>query len=335
MSTPEEMTEGPATTDEPIVLLLTDSASQAHAWPGHPERPERVDAVAEGVRDGTRAAGATLVERGADPISVDQAGGIHDRGYLDWLAARDADGGGWVDPDTYVVPGSWHAAGVAAGMAVAAVAAVHGGEADVAFAVGRPPGHHAGRQRGKGFCLLNNIAIAVAALRGGSRAERIAVLDWDVHHGDGSEEIFSGDANVLYASTHQYPWYPGTGAAEGSADNIVNVPLPAETGDDRFVEAWRGTILPRVKAFQPTAIVVSAGYDAHHDDPLAWLEVTEDGFQLVSAAVGACARGLDLPGVALTLEGGYDLDAIRASARATVIGLLAGLRGASPRDPGE
>jgi acetoin utilization deacetylase AcuC-like enzyme len=335
MSTLEEGTERPATTDGPIVLLLTDSAHRTHTWPGHPERPERVDAVAAGVRDGTRSARVTLSERGAEPISVDQAASIHERGYLDWLAAREVDGGGWLDPDTYVVPGSWNAARVAAGMAVAAVEAVHAGEATVAFAAGRPPGHHAGRARGKGFCIMNNIAIAVGAFRGGTGGERIAVLDWDVHHGDGSEEIFSGEANILYASTHQYPWYPGTGAAEGSASNVLNVPLPAETGDDGFVRAWRDTILPRVESFQPAAIVVSAGYDAHLDDPLAWLEVTAEGFRRVSEAVGECARALGLPGVALTLEGGYDLDALRASAAATVIGLLAGLRGASPRDAGE
>ena len=327
---------GEAPTDSgPTVLLLTDPAHRMHTWPGHPERPERVDAVVEGVRDGTRAAGATLVERGAGPISVDQAATIHQRGYLDWLAAREADGGGWLDPDTYVVPGSWNAARVAAGLAVAAVEAVHAGEATVAFAVGRPPGHHAGRDRGKGFCILNSAGVAVAALRAGPGGERVAVLDWDVHHGDGSEEIFSGDANVLYASTHQYPWYPGTGAATGSAENVLNVPLPAETGDDRFVDAWRATILSRLAEFQPTAIVVSAGYDAHRDDPLAWLEVTEDGFRRVAEAVGEFARRQGVSGVALTLEGGYDLDALRASAEATVIGLLGGLGGASPRDAGE
>ena len=291
--------------------------------------------MAQGVRDGARAAAATLVERGAEPISVDQAARVHDRAYLDWLAARDADGGGWLDPDTYVVPGSWHAARVAAGMALAAVEAVRAGEATVAFAAARPPGHHAGRERGKGFCLLNNVAIAVTAIGGGTSGERIAVLDWDVHHGDGSEEIFSGAADIRYASTHQYPWYPGTGAAEGSADNVLNVPLPAETGDDVFVGAWRGTILPWVEAFQPAAIVVSAGYDAHRDDPLAWLEVSDDGFRQVGQAVGEYARGLGLPGVALTLEGGYDLDALRGSAEATIIGLLAGLRGAAAGNAGE
>jgi acetoin utilization deacetylase AcuC-like enzyme len=334
MSTRDEVTEDPPAPDAPVVLLLTDPAHQAHTWPGHPERPERVDAAAEGVRHATGAAGATLVERGAEPISVDQAAGVHDLGYLEWLSARDADGGGWLDPDTYLVPGSWNAARVAAGLAVAAVEAVQSGEATLAFAAGRPPGHHARRERGKGFCILNSIAIAATALRGGASGERIAVLDWDVHHGDGSEEIFSGDPTILYASTHQYPWYPGTGAAEGSTDNVLNVPLPAETGDERFVDAWRGTILPRVRAFEPTAIVVSSGYDAHRDDPLAWLEVTEDGFNRVSAAVGECARDLGLPGVALTLEGGYDLDALRASAGATVIGLLSGLRGAGAGDAG-
>jgi acetoin utilization deacetylase AcuC-like enzyme len=153
----------------------------------------------------------------------------------------------------------------------------------------------------------------------------VAVLDWDVHHGDGSEALFTGDAATFYASTHQYPWYPGTGDASDQGETLLNVPLPAGAGDAPFVDAWRSTVLPRVEAFEPDAILVSAGYDAHRDDPLAMLEVTEAGFGEVARAVGESAARLGLGGVALSLEGGYDLRALRASAAATVTGLLGGL----------
>ncbi len=246
--------------------------------------------------------------------------------YVAWLEARDDDGG-WIDLDTFVAPGSWLAARTAAGLTVAAAQAVTAGEAMVAFAVVRPPGHHAGRYQGKGFCLLNNVALAVAALQSNGSARRVAVLDWDVHHGDGSAELFHAEPHVFYASSHQSPWYPGTGSVAETGERSVTVPLSAETGDEGFVAAWRETILPRMEAFEPDAILVSAGFDAHRDDPLAWLEVTEAGFGEVGAAIGEAARRLGLGGVALTLEGGYDLDALEASAAATVTGLIGGLTG--------
>jgi acetoin utilization deacetylase AcuC-like enzyme len=319
--------------DPPTVLLLTDPAMAVHAWPGHPERPERLDAVAAGVREGAGEAGATLVEHSAEPISADLAATVHDRAYVEWLEARDADGGGWIDPDTYVVAGSWTSARLAAGLAVAAARSVVRRDATVAFAVVRPPGHHAGQAHGKGFCLLNNVAIAVAALRADPGLERLAVLDWDVHHGDGSAELFAADPAVFYASTHQSPWYPGTGAMPEAADSMVTVPLRAETGDEGFVDAWQQTVLPRLAAFRPEAIIMSAGFDAHRDDPLAWLEVSEQGFGEVARSVGETARELGLTGVALALEGGYDLAAIRASAGATVRGLVSGIRGSAEPGP--
>jgi acetoin utilization deacetylase AcuC-like enzyme len=200
--------------------------------------------------------------------------------------------------------------------------------AEVAFAAVRPPGHHAPRERGSGFCLLNSIAIAAAALRADG-VERVAIVDWDVHHGDGTQAIFAADPSVLYASTHQFPFYPGTGAAaerglgpgEGTT---LNRPLLVGDGDDAFVAAWTDELLPAVEAYRPGAILVSAGYDAHAADPLAELRVTEAGYEAVARALGRVAGDLGIPGVALTLEGGYDLDALRASVAATVRGLLAG-----------
>ncbi|MCA1588237.1 MAG: twin-arginine translocase subunit TatC [Chloroflexi bacterium] len=253
---------------------------------------------------------------------------VHDPDYVTLLAVADVRGG-WLDPDTYVVPGSLRAARLAAGATVQAARAAASGEAVVAFAVVRPPGHHADVARASGFCLLNNAALAVAVLRAEGLAHRTAIVDWDVHHGDGTQAIFYADPDVCYASTHQSPFYPGTGSAaergSGEAEGTThNRPLTAGAGDAEFVAAWRDDLLPSIEAFKPDAILVSAGYDAHRDDPLAHLAVTAEGFGAVSRLVGAMAARLGLPGVTVVLEGGYDLAALRGSAAATVRGLLEG-----------
>lgn len=315
------------------VLLLTDAAMDAHATRGHPERPDRRAAVADGVRAAAVAAGKELGEPAIDPIDGDLIEAVHDPDYLAMLERAESEAGGWLDSDTYVVPGSLAAAGLAAAATVQAARAVATGEAELAFAVVRPPGHHASVDRGGGFCLLNNVAIAAAALRRDG-TKRIAVVDWDVHHGDGTQAIFDADPDLCYASTHQSPLYPGTGSTgeRGSgpaAGTKHNHPLRAGAGDGEFVAAWRDALLPAVEAFAPQAILVSAGYDPHRDDPLAHLLVTEEGFGTVARLLGEVSRRLRLPGVALALEGGYDLDALRGSAAATVRGLLDG-RGASP-----
>ncbi|HEY8921551.1 MAG TPA: histone deacetylase, partial [Candidatus Limnocylindria bacterium] len=241
-------------------------------------------------------------------------------------------GGGWIDGDTFIGRDSMVAARLAAGATLQAALAAATGEAEIAFAAVRPPGHHAGRERAAGFCLLNNVAVAAMALRAAGLAQRIAILDWDVHHGDGTQSIFDADPDVCYASTHQMPLYPGSGdAAETGVGPGLgskhNAPLRRGSGDEAFAEAWLTQLLPAVEAFGPEAILVSAGYDAHRLDPLAELEVTEAGYRSVAEAVGRLARGVGVGGVALTLEGGYDLDALRDSAAATVAGLLAGLAG--------
>lgn len=313
------------------VWLLTDAAMDAHESRGHPERPERRHAVAAGVRD---AAGEDLVEPGVQAVDEASLEAIHDPDYLAALVEAGERGGGWLDPDTYIVPGSLRAARLAAGATLQAAVAVGSGEAEVAFAVVRPPGHHASTARGTGFCLLNNVAVAVAGLRRRGLAQRIAVVDWDVHHGDGTQAIFDADADLCYASTHQSPLYPGTGdpAERGvgaAAGTKHNRPLAPGSGDDPFVGAWRAELLPAVEAFAPEVILVSAGYDAHVADPLASLRVTEGGFGEVAALLGELSTRLGLAGVALTLEGGYDLEALRASASATVRGILGGRRGAT------
>ena len=313
------------------IWLLTDAAMDAHVAPGHPEWPERRDAAAAGVRD---PAGGRLVEPPVEPIDRATLEAIHDPAYLALLNDAEAQGGGWLDADTYLVPGSGRAAMLAAGATLQAALAVEAGAAEVAFAAVRPPGHHASRERGSGFCLINNVAVAVAGLRARGLAERIAIVDWDVHHGDGTQAIFDADPDLCYASTHQSLHYPGTGSRAESGSGAAigtkhNRPLPAGSGDGAFVAAWRDELLPAIEDFAPEAILVSAGYDAHVHDPLAALEVTEQGFEAVAEMVGALSGRLALGGVALTLEGGYDLDALRASAAATVRGILAG-RSAGP-----
>jgi acetoin utilization deacetylase AcuC-like enzyme len=311
------------------VVLLTDAAMEDHAAPGHPERPERLAAVSNGVLDGAGEAGM-LVDRPAFSAATgEQLRSIHPAWYLSALEEAARRGGGWLDPDTFIGPGSVRAARLAAGATIAAARAA-AGDTRVAFAVVRPPGHHASAERGSGFCLLNNVALAAAALRDEAIASRIAIVDWDVHHGDGTQAIFDDDPDLCYASTHQVPLYPGTGAAteRGSGPALGtkhNRPLAPGSGDDELIGAWRDDLLPLIREFSPEAIIVSAGYDAHAADPLAALEVTEAGYAAVASEVGRLASALGIPGVALTLEGGYDLDALRRSAAATVVGLLDGM----------
>jgi acetoin utilization deacetylase AcuC-like enzyme len=306
------------------IWLLTDTAMDVHQAPGHPERPDRREAAAAGVRD---AAGDRLVEAACVPASDAEVAAVHDVRAIALLEEADRRGGAWIDPDTFVAPGSLGAARLAAGATAQAARAVAAGDAEVAFAAVRPPGHHASATRPSGFCLLNNIAVAVAALRADGVARRVAIVDWDVHHGDGTQAIFDADPELCYASTHQWPLYPGTGLPSDrgvgeAAGTKHNRQLDPGSGDAAFVEAWIDDLLPVVEAFAPEAILVSAGYDAHRDDPLAHLEVTHDGYASVARELGAVSRRLGLPGIALTLEGGYDLDALRRSVAATVTGLV-------------
>jgi acetoin utilization deacetylase AcuC-like enzyme len=278
------------------------------------------------------AAGDRLLEPAVVPATEAEITAVHDEALVGLLRDADAGGGAWLDPDTYVAAGSWEVARLAAGATIQAAMAVGTGEAEVAFAAVRPPGHHASAGRATGFCLLNNVAISVAALRAAGVARRIAIVDWDVHHGDGTQAIYDADPELCYASTHQWPLYPGTGRREESGEHpaagtMHNRHLPPGAGDDAFVPLWVDGLLPAIEAFEPQAILVSAGYDAHRSDPLANLDVTEAGFGAVAQAVGAMSMRLGLPGVALTLEGGYDLDGLRASAEATVREIAAG-RGA-------
>ena len=319
-------------TDPGRVLVFSDPAMDGHRPPGHAERPERIAPVESGIADAVAAAGASLDRpevHAADETALER---VHPARWLALLDDAARQGGGWIDGDTYLGPDSMVTSRLAAGATIQAATAAAGGDAEVAFAVVRPPGHHARRERAAGFCLLNSVAVATLALRAAGGARRIAILDWDAHHGDGTQVIFDADPDVCYASTHQMPLYPGTGhsSERGTGPAIGsthNVPLPPGSGDAAFTDAWLTRLLPAVEAFAPEAILVSAGYDAHRRDPLANLEVTEAGYREVAEAIGRLARSAGLGGVALALEGGYDLDALHDSAAATVAGLLAGLSG--------
>jgi len=318
------------------VLLLTDPAMAAHAAHGHPERPERMDAAAAGVENGAADAGARLERERATAADAATLERVHPAGHLAALDAAAARGGGWIDADTYLAPDSMQAARLAAGATVRAALAATRGEVDVAFAIVRPPGHHAAAEHAGGFCLVNNVAVAAEAVRAAGLARRLAILDWDVHHGDGTQAIYGADPDVCYASTHQMPLFPGTGGADerGSGagkGSVHNAPLPPGGGDEAFLRAWRERLLPAIEAFRPEALLVSAGYDGHRDDPLAHLAITEQGYAALAADVGRLAHRLGLRGIALTLEGGYDADALRASVAATVRGLLSGLLPAAER----
>jgi acetoin utilization deacetylase AcuC-like enzyme len=230
-----------------------------------------------------------------------------------------------IDGDTIVSPGSREAALRAAGAAFAAVDAVASGEAKNAFCAVRPPGHHAEPDQAMGFCLFNNIALAGLHARANHGLHRVAVVDFDVHHGNGTQAMFERDPDLFYASTHQWPLYPGTGAAHerGADGNVVNAPLPPGAGSQEFRRAFEQTILPALEGFAPTIVLISAGFDAHRDDPLAALNLHEDDYGWATSEMCKIARRHAGGRVVSALEGGYDLDALAASAAAHVRALMA------------
>jgi len=280
----------------------------------HPERPARYDAVSEAVA----ASGAEVAE--APSAALDALRAVHDPGYLDALQRICAEGGGALDPDTAVNAASYDAAVRASGAAMAAVDAVLAGEIRAAFTCGRPPGHHAERATPMGFCIVNHVAVAAAHARA-SGVERVAVLDWDAHHGNGTQAAFWGDPAVLYVSLHQFPLYPGTGAAsergggEG-AGTTVNIPLAPGTGGDGYLEVFRTQALPALRDFDPGLLLVSAGFDAHRADPLTDLGLEAEAFATMTRELHGIGAG-----PVMVLEGGYDLTALRDSTTAVLTAL--------------
>lgn len=304
--------------------LFSHPATLEHdTGPHHPECPNRVRAVLRAL-EAPEFQG--LLRELAPLAPVEALEAAHSSAFVErLLAIRPAPGQHvYIDGDTVVSAGTMEAARRAAGGAMAAVDAVMEGWAKAAFVAMRPPGHHAERDRAMGFCFFNNAAIAAFHAREKYGLRRIAVADFDVHHGNGTQDIFGPDPELFYASSHQYPCYPGTGARDerGVAGNVINVPLAPGSGSVEFRRAWEAEILPAVQEFAPELLILSAGFDAHAADPLAQLRLREADFAWVTEALLAVADA-SCPGRVISLlEGGYDLEALAASAAAHVRGLM-------------
>jgi acetoin utilization deacetylase AcuC-like enzyme len=309
--------------------VYSDPASKRHVNDlAGVESPERFPAALAGFERAEQ--NGVPVERSpCAPAEEEALASVHDPAYLDGLREMSAAGGGYLSLDTAVGAGSWEAASFASGAACSALESSLAGR--TAFAIARPPGHHAGRDYGMGFCLTNHAAVAAGqALSRG--LEKVAILDWDVHHGNGTQDIFYADASVLYLSVHQSPFYPGTGRAgevgkEEGLGFTVNVPLPAGSGEDLYAAAFAGVFLPVLREFGPGVILVSAGFDAHAEDLLGGMALGSDAFGRFAAEISALSHELGAAPPAFILEGGYNLDALTASVAAT-------MRGVGERPPG-
>ena len=306
-------------------LLVTHAACSAHDMgEGHPERPERLRAVDRALE---RETFQLLVRGDAPRAAIEALTRVHPAEYVAAIAqASPSQGRVQLDADTAMSPGTWEAALRSAGGATYAVDEVVGRRVDNAFVATRPPGHHAEAATPMGFCFFNNAAIAARHARAAHGLERVAIVDFDVHHGNGTQHIFWRDASVMYASTHQMPLYPGTGARSerGEHDQIVNAPLRPGDGGEAFREAFVEAILPRLEAFAPDLVVVSAGFDAHCRDPLADLNLREDDFVWATQRLTALAQARCGGRIVSLLEGGYDLEALGRSAAAHVGALMGG-----------
>ncbi|MFB2550866.1 histone deacetylase family protein [Ensifer soli] len=305
-------------------ILYENSVFLDHQVPeGHPERPDRLKALNLALEHENF---RRLVREQAEKGNEDLVLLAHPEDHLRMvMSVIPEEGINSFEADTHASPASLQAALTAIGGATAAVDAVFSGKADNAFVAARPPGHHAEKTKAMGFCFFNTAAIAARHAQAAHGAERIAIVDWDVHHGNGTQDIFFDDPSVLFCSTHQMPLYPGTGAKdETGAGNIVNAPLSPFTGSDHFREAFRDRVLPALDRFRPDLIVISAGFDAHHRDPLAQINLVADDFDW------ATGRLLDMAGnaghnrIVSLLEGGYDLQGLAESAAIHILRLMKG-----------
>jgi acetoin utilization deacetylase AcuC-like enzyme len=305
-------------------VVVEDPRYGDHRGPeGHPERPARLEAVHAAIA----AAPAPLERIPARPASPEEILRVHSRAHLEQVAEAARRAPTHLDADTFVAPASYEVGRLAAGAAIDLARRVAAGRATAGLAAVRPPGHHAEAARAMGFCLFNNVAIAARALQAEDGVGRILILDWDVHHGNGTQHSFDDDPTVLYASTHQFPYYPGTGAAHEAgrgkgAGYTVNVPMPAGCGDAEYVGVLQRVLVPVAQAFRPEIVLVSCGFDAHRDDPLAQMEVTRAGFRAMTALVRALADDLCAGRLALVLEGGYAASGLREGTEAVLEALL-------------
>lgn len=293
-------------------LVYRDEMTKHVAGSGHPERPERLVAALQGVQ----AAGLALEPMEIAPASREDLLRIHASSHIDQIQETCAGHKPYPDPDTEMVPDSWDAALLAAGGVIAACQAVLEGRCDNAFCAVRPPGHHAEHDRAMGFCLFNNVAVAARWLREIGHVKRVAILDWDVHHGNGTQNAFFDDPSVYFASMHQHPLYPGTGFPDerGAGDTTLNIQMEWGWGPSHWLKALESRIIPELEAFDPEFLIISCGFDAHRLDPLANQELESETYAEMTRQVLKLARGR----IVSVLEGGYNLQALRGSVAAHV-----------------
>jgi len=304
--------------------LITHAACLEHdPGPYHPESPDRLRAVLKAL-DAPEF--ATLIRHEAPRATKEQLVRVHPANIVDAILAIRPEEGDTVniDADTAMSAGSAEAASRAAGAGILGVDLVMSRAVDNAFAAIRPPGHHAEPSRPMGFCLFNNAGIAAQHARAAHGLKRVAVVDFDVHHGNGTQALFAQNPELFYASSHQSPFYPGTGDVweRGIANNVINIPLRARDDGAAFRDAWATTILPALNEFAPELLIISAGFDAHREDPLAQLRLETDDYAWITDALLAVARMHAQGRVVSVLEGGYDLEALAASAAVHVRGLM-------------
>jgi acetoin utilization deacetylase AcuC-like enzyme len=305
--------------DKKTAFIYSDVYLKHDTGRNHPERKERLTAVVEHLSQTGLA--QELIHVPARPATRKEIAFVHPEEYINSIQRAIQEGIKYLDADTRVSPESYDIALLAAGGTLAAVDQVLQGEAHTAFCAVRPPGHHAETDQAMGFCIFNNVAIAARYAQQKYNLEKILIIDWDVHHGNGTQDIFYGDPTVFYFSIHQYPWYPGTGSAdetgerEGKGFNL-NIPVPAGTGDDDYIAAFETILKTKARNYAPDLILISAGFDAHRDDPLSQTCVTTKGFKEMSEIVSQIAEEKCDSRIISVLEGGYNLQALAASVEA-------------------
>ncbi|MDY6916687.1 MAG: histone deacetylase [Chloroflexota bacterium] len=318
------------------VGLVYDPIFLEHDTGSHPENAGRLMYVMNQLEENGLTERITSIP--PRPATVEEVASVHSPAYIAEVESVARRGGGWLDPDTHVSPRSYDAALYAAGGLINALDAVMSAQTESAFALVRPPGHHATRTQGKGFCLFNNVAVAARHAQDSHRVERVLIADFDVHHGNGTQDAFYDDPGVLYFSTHQYPFYPGTGRIEetGAGEGhgtTVNVPLPAWCGDEEYLRVFDEVLLAAARRFRPQLIMVSAGYDAHWGDQLALMRVSVSGFAEMTRVLKGLADELCEGRMVFTLEGGYLYEALAASIGATIDILCGDCEVADPLGP--
>jgi acetoin utilization deacetylase AcuC-like enzyme len=306
-----------------LTALMADAVSKDHDTPpGHPEQPARFDAVLKGLRQAGLLEGLLRIDSRA--ANEDELALCHGRKYIALAKAEITGGAAMLSTgDTDVTRNSLEVALRGAGGVLNAVDAVFGGQARNAFCVVRPPGHHATADRGMGFCIFNNVAIAARYAQKKYSADRVVIVDWDVHHGNGTQDIFYADGSVLFFSTHQSPWYPGTGAAEETGEGkgsglTINCPFPAESGRAEILGAFRSVMLPAVEEFRPDLVLISAGFDSRDGDPLGRFHLTDADFAELTELMMGIADKHAGGRLVSVLEGGYNLEGLGAAAAAHV-----------------